>query len=96
MFDTWSYESGQPFSIEALREMVRRELPASIYRCKGIVYAQESPAMRFSLQVVGRRIEIIELGPWGERTPQSRIVAIGASFDAEWLTSKFDACTWQS
>jgi len=92
MFDTWSYESGQPFSIEALREMVRRELPASIYRCKGIVYAKEAPEKRFALQAVGRRVEIMDLGEWGERTPQSRLVAIGSSFDSRELDRKFNAC----
>ena len=95
MFDTWSYESVRPFSIEALREMVRRELPASIYRCKGIVYAKEFPAKRFALQAVGRRVEIMELGEWGERKPQSRLVAIGSSFDAGNLSNKFDGCLAQ-
>jgi G3E family GTPase len=92
MFDTWSYESDQPFSIEALREMVRRELPASIYRCKGIVFATDFPDKRFALQAVGRRVEIMELGEWGEHVPQSRVVAIGSSFDATELSRKFDAC----
>ena len=96
LFDTWSYESAQPFSIEALREMVRRELPASIYRCKGIVFTAEFPEKRYALQAVGRRVEITELDDWGERTPQNQIVAIGSSFDTEWLTNKFDACTRQS
>jgi len=95
MFDTWSYESDRPFSIEALREMVRRQLPASIYRCKGIVFATDFPEKRFALQAVGRRVEIIELGEWGERTPQSRLVAIGSSFDAQELNRKFDACLAQ-
>jgi G3E family GTPase len=91
-FDTWSYESDQPFSIEALREMVRKQLPASIYRCKGIIFTNESPEKRFALQAVGRRVEIMELGEWGERIPQSRVVAIGSSFDARELSRKFDAC----
>ncbi len=95
MFDTWSYESDQPFSLDALREMVRRELPASIYRCKGIVFSDEFPDKRFALQAVGRRVEIMELGDWCERTPQSQIVAIGSSFDAQALSSKFDACITQ-
>ena len=30
LFETWSYESDRPFSLESLREMVRKELPASI------------------------------------------------------------------
>jgi G3E family GTPase len=92
MFQTWSYESSRPFSIEALREMVRRELPASIYRCKGIVFDVQSPEKRFALQAVGRRVEVMELGEWGERTPQTRLVAIGSSFDSLELNRKFDAC----
>ena len=96
MFDTWSYESDQPFSIEVLREMVRKELPASIYRCKGIVFTADSPEKRYALQAVGRRVEIMELGDWGERTPQSRLVAIGSSFDAQDLRKQFDACIEQT
>jgi G3E family GTPase len=96
MFDTWSYQPDRPFSIEALREMVRRELPASIYRCKGIVFAAESLETRYALQAVGRRVEITELGAWGERTPQSQLVAIGSSFDSDELSNMFDACLTQS
>jgi len=92
MFQTWSFESDQPFSLEALREMVRRELPASIYRCKGIVYAADDPSNRLALQVVGRRTEISRLDEWGERTPRSQIVAIGSSIETQELTDKFDAC----
>ncbi|MHC4515444.1 MAG: CobW C-terminal domain-containing protein [Planctomycetota bacterium] len=72
--------------------MVRRELPASVYRCKGIVFAAESPTQRVALQAVGRRTEITELDDWGDRTPCTRIVAIGASIDAQELSRKFDEC----
>jgi len=92
MFDTWSYESDRPFSLDALRQMVRRELPASIYRCKGIIYAAEFPRIRLTLQAVGRRTEISELDEWGSRTPRTRIVAIGTSINARELSRKFDAC----
>lgn len=92
MFDTWSYESERPFSLAELEEMVRKQLPASVYRCKGIVYAAESPDMRLALQAVGRRTEITELGEWGERTRRTQLVAIGASFEAQSLTARFDAC----
>ncbi len=95
MFETWSYESDRPFSLEALRQMVRRELPATIYRCKGIVYVADSPDKRFTLQAVGRRTELSELGDWGERTPRTQIVAIGSSIDAQELSRKFDACIKQ-
>jgi len=92
MFETWSYETDKPFSIEALREMVRKELPASIYRCKGILYSAESPNKRMTLQAVGRRTEIMELDEWDGRTPLTQIVAIGSSIDSRELTRKFDAC----
>ena len=92
IFDTWSYESDQPFSLETLQEMVRKELPASIYRCKGIVFAADSPNKRFALQIVGRRTEIFELGDWEGRTPHTQIVAIGTSIHAQKLSQQFDAC----
>jgi G3E family GTPase len=83
-------------SLEALRQMVQRELPASIYRCKGIVFAADSPDKRLALQVVGRRTEISELDEWGKRTPLTQIVAIGAQIDPHELNEKFDACIEQS
>jgi G3E family GTPase len=92
MFQTWSYESDRPFSIEALREYVRKELPASIYRCKGIVFTTDNPAKRHTLQVVGRRTEIQELDEWGKRIPKTKIVAIGSAINKEELKTKFDAC----
>ena len=94
MFATWCYESDRPFSLDALREMVRRELPASIYRCKGIVFAADSPDKRVALQTVGRRTEISELDEWGQRRPRTQIVAIGApgGIDAQELSNKFDTC----
>ena len=94
MFDTWSYESNRPFSLDTLRQMVQRELPASIYRCKGIVFIADFPDKRLTLQTVGRRTEISELDEWGDRTPRTQIVAIGESggIDAQELSRKFDAC----
>jgi G3E family GTPase len=92
MFQTWSYESDRPFSLERLRHMVRKELPASVYRCKGIVFVADTPARRVALQIVGRRTELSELDDWGERTPRTRIVAIGTTIDDRELSAKFDAC----
>ena len=96
MFQTWSFESDRPFSLEALRQMVRKELPASVYRCKGIVYAADYPDTRLTLQIVGRRTEIYELDEWGERTPRTQIVAIGSSIDSPELNGKFEACIERS
>jgi len=96
IFETWSYETDQPFSLKALSEMVRRELPASVYRCKGIIYAADQPEKRLTLQAVGRRTEIYELDKWGEREPHTQIVAIGSMIDAKGLNGMFDACIEQA
>jgi len=97
-FDTWRFETERQFSLEALREMVRKQLPASIYRCKGIVFTADSPDARFALQIVGRRTEILELDQWGSQEPHSQIVAIGAAngFDPHNLTKQFEACLDES
>ena len=92
-FSTWSYETGQPLSLEALREVVSR-LPVGIYRCKGIIQSTDSPARRAVLHVVGKRVEITLEDGWGERTPRTQIVAIGAhgTMDGQALREKLDRC----
>ncbi len=95
MFQTWSYESDRPFALDRLRQMVRRELPASVYGCKGIIFAADSSDKRLALQAVGRRTEISELDEWGERTPRTQIVAIGAVINKQELSDKFDSCLEQ-
>ena len=94
VFETWSYETERPMSLELLREMIRLRLPGAVYRCKGIVYADEDPDTRMVLQTVGRRSEIEPFDGWGERPPRTRVVAIGArgGFDARELQAAFDGC----
>jgi G3E family GTPase len=93
-FSTWSYETDQPLSLDALQEMVRRKLPGNIYRCKGIIYAVDAPENRAILQVVGRRADIALGEAWGKVRPRTQIVAIATagSIDSEELTAQFEAC----
>ena len=74
--------------------MVKRELPGSIYCCKGVVFAAERPEQRAVLQVVGRRSDISLGEAWDGDQPLTQIVAIGApgGIDPENLRSKFEAC----
>lgn len=92
-FDTWSYETDRPLSLDALRE-VARKLPGNIYRTKGIIYATESPDQPGVLQVVGRRVDISFQDSWGERERRTQIVAIGAagSIDSNLLEKAFASC----
>jgi G3E family GTPase len=93
MFGTWSYETEEPLSLAALREMCQ-QLPANIYRCKGIIRTAEAPERRAILQVVGKRVDVTLENPWRGRTRRSRIVAIGArgAFDAGSLRDIVERC----
>jgi G3E family GTPase len=93
VFGTWSYETDRPLSLEALRE-VASKLPANIYRAKGVIHTSDAPERRAVLQVVGRRVDLSLADEWGDRTPRTRIVTIGAAgeVDGEALRAKFDQC----
>jgi G3E family GTPase len=92
-FKTWSYETDQPMSLEAVRQMAKK-LPGGIYRCKGVVFSVEAPERRAVLQVVGRRSDVSLYDEWGESQPLTQIVAIGApgSIDEAKLTALFERC----
>jgi G3E family GTPase len=93
-FNTWSYESDEPLDRKALQDMIKRRLPANVYRCKGFIYAADDPETRYVLQVVGRRVELTPDRAWGEAAPRNRIVAIAhrATLDGDELTKIFDDC----
>ena len=77
-FRTWSYETDEPLSLEALRESASK-LPASVYRCKGVIHTAEEPGRRVILQVVGKRVDIaVERRRGTAENPGPGIVAIGA------------------
>jgi G3E family GTPase len=93
VFRTWSYETEEPLSLEALREAARK-LPTSVYRCKGVVHTTEEPGRRVILQVVGKRVDIAVGDEWNGREPRTRIIAIGAhdGVDGAALREVFDRC----
>ncbi len=93
VFRTWSYETEEPLSLEALRETARK-LPASVYRCKGVVHTAEEPSRRVILQVVGKRVGIAVGDEWNGREPRTRIIAIGAhdGADGAALREVFSTC----
>ena len=92
-FTTWSFESEQPLSLEALRKAASR-LPASIYRAKGVIHSSDAPERRAVLQVVGKRVELSLQDEWGGRVPRTQIVVIGAAggIDGAILRDQFQKC----
>ena len=92
-FHKWSFESASPMSLKDLEHFVKKEMPGSIYRCKGVVYSVEEPTRRAVIQIVGRRTDIELLEEWGDREPKTQIVAIANNeIDDSALQAKFEAC----
>ena len=93
-FNTWSYTGERPFTRKALERMIKRELPANIYRCKGFIHLADDPGHRHVLQVVGRRVELKRGDPWRAERPQNRLVAIAhkSTLDPDHLRALFDSC----
>lgn len=77
IFDTWNWQHTQPLSLAAL-ERTLRNLPATIYRLKGILYTHDHPEQQVIVQMVGRRVTLTVGEAWGTGIiPSSQIVAIG-------------------
>ncbi len=93
VFSTWSYETNQPLALDALRETMRK-LPGTVYRAKGVIYSTDAPRRRAVLQVVGRRVDISIQEEWGQRTPRTQIVAIGAAggIDTSQMENMITSC----
>ena len=93
-FGTQDYTDDRPLSRRLLERMIKRELPAGIYRCKGFVHLADDPANRYLLQVVGRRADLVVDRPWGAEQPNNRIVAIthNSSGEAQQLDELIAGC----
>ena len=93
-FSTQSYIDDRPLSRRLLERMIKRTLPATIYRCKGFVHLADDPAHRYVLQVVGRRVDLARDRPWGSDPPRNQVVAIShrLALDEHQLAEWFNAC----
>ena len=93
-FSTQSYVGDRPLTRRSLERMIKRELPATIYRCKGFVHIADDPTNRYVLQVVGRRLSLVADRPWGGDEPRTRVVAIAhrSVLDPARLSALFDDC----
>lgn len=67
------------------------DVEARILRIKGIL-AMEGIGARVIVQGVGENIEVVIGAPWGDATPNSRLVVLGLGLDAASLEAGFAAC----
>jgi G3E family GTPase len=93
-FTTWSYQCDQPLDLhETLRTL--KSLPPEIFRGKGILALADAPRLRFSIQMVGKRIATEILGPWNGERPRTELVFIGThgQIDEVDLARRLDSCS---
>jgi G3E family GTPase len=92
-FGTWSYSTPRPLAYRKVRAALEA-LPFDVFRAKGTLVLADAPNLRFTAQMVGRRVSIEPDRPWEEQPRSTDLVFIGrpgAITSAE-LTARFDAC----
>ncbi|WP_296349254.1 GTP-binding protein [Reyranella sp.] len=74
-FASWSYTWREPVPRKALMDLLR-DARQGVLRAKGIVRFDDAPDRRFTVHLVGRRLDVRDEGPWGDM-PDSRLVLLG-------------------
>jgi G3E family GTPase len=92
-FTSLTYETDRRLAYRKVQAALE-SLPPGIVRAKGTLYLADAPYLRFVAQMVGRRVTVDVDRPWGEETPRTQLVVIGApgSITGEELVARFDAC----
>lgn len=75
MFDTWSYTSFKPIQINLFNELLKN-LPSTLFRAKGFLYATDKTDKPILFQLVGKRATLKPTGSWGENPPKTQLVFI--------------------
>ena len=88
-FTSFSFQSEQPFSIRKFQYFLDNQLPASVFRAKGILWFDESEK-RHVFHLSGKRFTLDDT-EW--TTPRkNQLVLIGQDLDHEALESQIKAC----
>jgi len=92
-FKSWAFTTNEALSRNGVKAMLAN-LPAAIYRAKGLLYFEDDPGRRYVLHVVGQRLSILADKPWGEQEPLSLLIFIGerGGFDPAELETGLRAC----
>ncbi len=89
-FTSVSFERDQPLAIRKFQYFLDNQLPASVFRAKGILWFDESPK-RHVFHLSGKRFSL-EDEEWNGRTPKNQLVLIGQNLDEEVLRSQVESC----
>jgi G3E family GTPase len=88
-FTSLSFQSDQPLAIKKFQYFLDNQLPATVFRAKGILWFDESPK-RHVFHLCGKRFTIEDEEWKGER--KNQLVLIGQDLDHEKLRSQLQNC----
>jgi G3E family GTPase len=88
-FTSLSFQSDRPFSIKKFQQFLDHQLPASVFRAKGILWFDESPK-RHVFHLSGKRFSLDDTEWTGG--PKNQLVLIGQELNHEQLKAQLDAC----
>ncbi len=88
-FNFVSFKSDLPFKIEQFEHFLTQQLPNNVFRAKGILWFQESPA-RHIFQLSGPRYELKD-DDWTTH-PKNELVFIGRNLDKSLIQQQLDEC----
>ena len=80
----------QPLSIRKFQHFLDNQLPASVFRAKGILWFDESPK-RHVFHLSGKRFSL-EDEEWAGREKKNQLVLIGQNLDEDELRSQIEKC----
>lgn len=88
-FNFVSFQSDRPFEIEKFEHFLTQQLSNNIFRAKGILWFQESPA-RHIFQLSGPRYDLQD-DDWTTQ-PKNELVFIGRNLDESLIKQKLNDC----
>lgn len=88
-FTSLSFQSDRPFSIRKFQDFLDGQMPASVFRAKGILWFEESPK-RHIFHLSGKRFTLDD-SEW-KGAHKNQLVLIGQNLDHDQLRSQLEAC----
>lgn len=88
-FTSISFQSDKPLAIRKFQYFLDNQLPANVFRAKGILWFEESPK-RHIFHLCGKRFSIDDEEWKGQ--PKTQLVLIGQDLDKETLRSQLQHC----
>lgn len=89
-FTSVSFQSDRPFAIKKFQYFLDNQLPASVFRAKGILWFDESPK-RHIFHLSGKRFSLDDT-EWTGGTRKNQLVIIGQDLDHAQLKTQLEHC----